>query len=58
MMVFIHSLDSVLLKNLNENRVFVEFNQILEKSSSITMVCQLMDIILILLKCSKNQYNG
>lgn len=57
MMILCHSLDNVLLKNLNENRVFLEFNQILEKSSSITMVCQLMDIILILLKCSKIECN-
>lgn len=58
MMKSFYLLDNVLLKNLNENRVFLEFNQILEKSSSITMVCQLMDIILILLKCSKIECNG
>lgn len=45
-------LDQSLLKELNENKVYLEFIHILEQSTSVTMVSQIMEIVLTTLKCS------
>lgn len=50
---YIHNIiETTILKQLNENKIFHIFNHILENSTSITMICTIMDVILLLIQYS------